>query len=963
MNDLFFSNSFDILIDKLKTTLYGKPSLLSAQTVIVPNLEMKEKLLFSLSEDIRFEGVFGIQVLQKEELLQIFQYKNPLTTRLQVSFLIEELLKNELVEESFLLNIIGEDKGKRCVELSEKFAEIFMRYALFSPKFFENNNSFIEKVFCKVFNRLPFQGIDSNNISLGKKMNIHLFCCRYFPSVYTEIFEKISADVFHYLLSPTEFYWEDFLTDREEKKFLKTEVLRAHYTNKEEFKDQYLDKHPLLANFGVMKREYLKNLGSYDFPTDEYYIDNEPQTLLEHLRDDLFHLSKEKKILPRDDSFSIHKTSSKLEEVLCIKNLIDQEKEVSLRDIGIYAPDVDVYLPFIELVFGKDIKVFGRSLFADNSLKGSVLKGILDFFSLLEDGFIIRDFHKILFNSALQKRHDFSKEEIFRITRWFSKLHLNTKWDDKIFEKLIMGLSYHVEKEKFPFPYPLMGIEMGDFDLVEKICTLVQKIEQDLSFFEKEHVLEEWLEWFIEVEKFYFSEEVSYFSESIYRNFSLNSFVKTSFSAESFILRVKDSLKKKKVSQTSNRVNLPTFTSLKNNQPSSFKIVFVLGLNETFFSYKKDPLDPMDYRTYFPHQKDQDYAFFLELILLTERKMVFSFCQSTPEENPATLLQELLFYLDTTYLIDHQKPSEILITSPSSGFKKKEVDELESISKNIPSLTKTEEKKFLINDLSLLAKHPIKFFFKKTLGCDLERSLRGKIDATYSFTFDAKDKAFFKHILLVDGFEKAYAEFQKADLFPSSFLLEGIVPELKEEEKKIEDLFSRYKLSRERFYKIDLLNEKIPYKEDIISITGSFLVHDRGFILQEDKIDKILRIWPQILLYTLIEKRTEVPLFFIEENKSRTLTIENPLELLELYLDYYHEAIISPSPLVGPLAKCMLSQDVDSFEKKVEQLKSLNYSDPYRDLVFSQSSLEQTFNNWDERIKKTFGSLKKQCST
>lgn len=956
MHTLCFSQSQKILLERMKKALVEKPTYLTSQVIIVGSTEMKKQLIFSLAIDPDIKVVSGIKVLCKEDIgsfLEGFfsQKKNP--SRMEVSLSIEDELKNmiEKNENHSLINLIKVDGAKRLPLFSENLSEIFMKYLLFSPDFFSREDSLLSKLFSRVSKRLHVEPADEKNLLLHKvssSLNVHFFCCRYFPPSFTRIFKALAKKcrVFTYTLSPSEHYWEDFLSDDEEKRLLK-----KIKTNKKAHREAFAHKHPLLANFGVIKREHIKNLSDDLARVEEYYPADEPYTFLEQIKLDLLQIDLEKKSLSFDDSLLVVKAKSKLEEVLAIKELIEEySKDFSYDQMAIYVPDIDLYAPFLEMVFGIDIKGKSQKLFS------AQYQGALDLLQIIEGGIEIEGLQSLLFNPHILEKQQITKEEAYRITRWLSGLKMDDGFNLEKIDRLLLGLIYCVDKEEFDQTYPLFGLEMGDTDLINKLIIFLQRLKEDVDFFQKKRRAGDFLTRLKEIETFYFLPDEMIIS-SLLENFSYDWFLEENIPSESVLYRMKDLLEKKKGSFFSLSLDMPTICCSKNSIATSFPIIFVLGVSESFYSYQKDPLDPMQYTSYVPSQKDQDYAFFLEVLLLASEKLIFSYFEKQEGENPALLLSALFSYLDLSYLIDDKKPSEMLIKSISQiGFEEKKLEQ-----KTFDAVDESQalEKIIRAEDLIAFAKHPIKYYFQRVLRLDVEKSPIGQIEKIPDVTMGPRDKALFRYFLLDKGFEGAEREFEKQDLLPDPFLYRAIVPEFNDLDKQIDELFEKFSLSRDSFSKTSLWENPLELfiADSSFELVGFFQTHEEGFILPEDKIEKVVSIWPVILLDAIKKHKTKVSLFFIKEKKKRDIHIEDPKEQLTLYLSYFLEAKKNPSPMLAYLAQTLLYKDLPALVKKAGGRTALNYEDPYLELFFSQNTPEEIFVKWSEKLKTVFSTV------
>ena len=108
-----------------------------------------------------------------------------------------------------------------------------------------------------------------------------------------------------------------------------------------------------------MQRKFLKNIdyeNSYFF---ENYSDNKkPKNLLDAIKSEMLFQKEQKNTLlslENESSFEIHSAPSKLREVQILYNnilkLLNDDPELSLDDITVFAPNINEYAPFINFVF------------------------------------------------------------------------------------------------------------------------------------------------------------------------------------------------------------------------------------------------------------------------------------------------------------------------------------------------------------------------------------------------------------------------------------------------------------------------------------------------------------------------------------------------------------------------------------------------------------------------------------
>ncbi|MDX1599331.1 MAG: exodeoxyribonuclease V subunit gamma [Marinobacter sp.] len=181
--------------------------------------------------------------------------------------------------------------------------------------------------------------------------------------------------------NPSQFYWADIISDRE---LLKAERKRgiAHPTLSHVADPDQLQQHanPLLAAWGKQGRDYIRLLDEFDnpeeyrssFQTPDQKIDifsehgaGEEATLLHQLQNDIYNLTplqdiraEQRQLDPgRDHSLVFHDAHSPQREVEILHDQLlaafNADPALRPRDVIVMVPDINVYAPHIQAVFGR----------------------------------------------------------------------------------------------------------------------------------------------------------------------------------------------------------------------------------------------------------------------------------------------------------------------------------------------------------------------------------------------------------------------------------------------------------------------------------------------------------------------------------------------------------------------------------------------------------------------------------
>lgn len=231
----------------------------------------------------------------------------------------------------------------------------------------------------------------------GLPPRLFVFGISALPSQTLEALHALSGviDVFLMIANPCRHYWGDIVSDREAIKRagrLSAEaVMRQQSRHPEapwlEALDEealHLQANPLLAAWGAQGRDFIVGLyefesqdGGFDVETDLFRdpatVDEahpERAPLLNQLQQDILDLrhpgertreSGKRLIAPDDASLSLVSVHSPLREVEVLHDRLlaafeeasSQGTPLRLRDILVMVPEIDVYAPYIEAVFGQ----------------------------------------------------------------------------------------------------------------------------------------------------------------------------------------------------------------------------------------------------------------------------------------------------------------------------------------------------------------------------------------------------------------------------------------------------------------------------------------------------------------------------------------------------------------------------------------------------------------------------------
>lgn len=429
----FFSNQTELLFEDLKANLFTGTTPFSKRLVIVPSPAMKSWISAQLAQDLELKVAAGIQITFLEPgihhlhalLSDQHNEKSEEPDELELSFALEAAMVSLCKEFPTLSPSIQElwqpimeylglaidqkvlvslRASKRMTALSSSLAKIFIDYGRYGGKLLigwekglELDWQFLlwkrmEKVFALWnYPYRKFEAFKMSSVLAAADYRVHIFGLSYIPPLYHRFLQKVSAhiSVNYYFLSPCQKFWSDILSDKESSR------LKNYWNSKKISTSQYddleaflTDSNPLLANFGKMGREMVREVESEDYISKETYAlpssileqsayqellspddltvmsTTESLTLLQAMQTDILLLrnpNETEKIAfsSCDGSIQIHAAPKVNREVQAVYDLImsliekHSQDEVPLcpGDILVMSTNVAEYAPFIRNVF------------------------------------------------------------------------------------------------------------------------------------------------------------------------------------------------------------------------------------------------------------------------------------------------------------------------------------------------------------------------------------------------------------------------------------------------------------------------------------------------------------------------------------------------------------------------------------------------------------------------------------
>jgi len=293
--------------------------------------------------------------------------------------------------------------------------------------------------------------------------NLYLFNVTDISCANLELVHKFAeySNIFYYQVVPSLEYYYDLLDSKTVTR-LSRKVLKEPEISVNEL---YLtDGNPLVANLGVKSRELNELLIAHDVE----FIDLEPepstpQTLLAVLQSDIHNLRHRLSIeqqlsatpdyyatpitdtkLIADKTLAIHVCHSRLREVQVLFDLIGElliaNPHISLADIVVYAPQIELYQDYIQAVFANQYVIAPQTkipyhICGGQSNRFRALFSLLEHIFNLDYTLKVSDIFALLNQSLIMANLALTSSDIALIYTWLKDNHTHFGFDAQDYEE------------------------------------------------------------------------------------------------------------------------------------------------------------------------------------------------------------------------------------------------------------------------------------------------------------------------------------------------------------------------------------------------------------------------------------------------------------------------------------------------------------------------------------------------
>ncbi|MGB1311170.1 MAG: exodeoxyribonuclease V subunit gamma [Leucothrix sp.] len=252
--------------------------------------------------------------------------------------------------------------------------------------------------------------------------------------------------VHFYLLNPCQEFWAE--SNKTIKAQLNQQVVQSLSVNA-------IDEEPINATLGLLGQQgrdfQALLLDQYDNEVeissfDAIETDGELSLLAQLQNDILLNRAGDPhyQIADTDHSISIHACHTRLREIEVLKDQLiarfDADDALDLRDVVVMAPDIQIYLPYINAVFDDmPYAVADRSLRQTNGL----LDILLRFFELSQSRFIWHEVLAVFEEPVVRERFGLCEADLSMVRHWVEDTRI--RWGESAEHRITLGMDGFTE--------------------------------------------------------------------------------------------------------------------------------------------------------------------------------------------------------------------------------------------------------------------------------------------------------------------------------------------------------------------------------------------------------------------------------------------------------------------------------------------------------------------------------------
>lgn len=277
----------------------------------------------------------------------------------------------------------NDESGVKRWQLAQRLADIFDRYQYYRPDWIRDwstgkHNAQAKSANVPLWQVALWQGLvqecpNSHRVALIDNLlqvlndpvardtllkfvpeRISCFALSSLPPLFVQVLHALAqyTDIFLFLHSPTDQYWADLRSQKDQARLRLEKPAEAVY---------YDTGNELLASWGRQGQAFqdlLLNDDSIESTHWEDYLQAGGDSLLHRLQDDILALTNTSQEVPLDESVEISVCHSPMRECQVLHDrllaAIDADPTLKPEDILVMVPEISRYAPYVEAVFRQD---------------------------------------------------------------------------------------------------------------------------------------------------------------------------------------------------------------------------------------------------------------------------------------------------------------------------------------------------------------------------------------------------------------------------------------------------------------------------------------------------------------------------------------------------------------------------------------------------------------------------------
>lgn len=778
MLQFYHSNNLEVLVSELAQIIQQQPLInpLNKEYIIVQSKGMEHWLSMNLAHklgvcaniDYPFPDnmLWRIMAWLMEDLGQYSYYRREVMLWALMKILTQQ--KNSPAFKALTAYWQNDISGNKQYQLAWRLANLYDQYVIFrpdwiqdweqdlQPRALEKNDQAIWQAMLwnslikyyghnqhKAKLKLDFidklKQLTPTELAIKLPQRISIFGISALPPFYVDIFSQLSnyIEINFFLFNPCEEFWTDIVSKREI-------AHRSQQDGKPVAAENlyFTSGNSLLASMGQLGRDFINILQQNQSVNSlEYskFIPIVEQNLLTTIQADILQLRERgtanlsaQLIDIQDKSVQIHLCHSRMREIEILYDqllhLFEQHADNLLpKDIVVMMPEVELYVPMIEAVFGSSVDKKTKIPFsiADRNLRyeNVFIDAFFAILELVQSRFEVNKVLSILEYSPIREKYQLSPVELNLIQKWVTET--NIRWGIDVrhlsdlqlvdnhqntwqigLQRMLLGYALPANQERLYYdllPYDAIegnqSLILGQFvDFMQQLFALVEDLRIDKDLWAWKQLLLEVLD------KFICDEEQGLTAWQQIKTV-LDNLVNAENNGEAQLAGFDDKVNFNVVfaylKQYLTAEIMPlhfltggiTFCSLLPMRSIPFKVICLLGMNDHDYPRAQQPLS-FDLIHQYPRlgdrsRRDNDRYLFLEAMLSAQQYLYISYIGYNINDNselpPSVLVSELIDYVQrafahpTTDIID-----AITTKHPLQAFSKryfnKQTDKLWSYS-------------------------------------------------------------------------------------------------------------------------------------------------------------------------------------------------------------------------------------------------------------------------------------------